>query len=292
MGYNNKKDLGAAVMDEKRFSEKDMKDFQWYLLQEEKSPATIEKYLRDVRFFMRYVQKEQLSKEIVIAYKKYLQEQQYAVRSINSMLASVNSFLHFCGCPEYRVKAMKLQKQVYCSEEKELTKTEYYRLVRASAHDQQLQLVMQSICSTGIRVSELQFFTVEQIRRGEIVVACKGKNRTILLPKKLQTELLAYARKKKIVSGMIFLNSNGTYLNRKQIWAKMKQLCKKAQVNPKKVFPHNLRKLFARVFYSIDKDIAKLADMLGHSSIDTTRIYIMTTGIEHRRQLEQLKLLI
>lgn len=280
------------MMDEKMLSKYNIKEFEQYLIREEKSAATIEKYLRDVGKFVDYVKQQQLSKENVVAYKTYLQKQKYAVRSINSMLASINSFLTFLGLREYRVKAIKLQKQIYCSEEKELTKIEYYRLLHASDQNKQLQLVMQSICSTGIRVSELQFFTVEQIKQGEIVVACKGKNRTILLPGKLRKELLYYAKKQKIDSGVLFIGKNGKSLNRKQIWAKMKQLCKTAKVNPQKVFPHNLRKLFARAFYSMDKDIAKLADILGHSSINTTRIYIMTTGIEHRRKLDALELLI
>jgi len=227
-----------------------------------------------------------------MAYKKELQIKEYAVRSINSMLASLNSFLDFLGWSDCRVKAMKQQKQVYCAEDKELSKAEYLRLLEAAKNKPQLQLVMQTICGTGIRVSELQFFTVKDVKLGEVIVNCKGKSRTILIPGKLRKLLLDYAKKENIHSGAIFLTRNGKTLNRSWIWAQMKALCEDAGVNPGKVFPHNLRKLFARTFYGIEKDIAKLADILGHSSIDTTRIYIMTSGTEHRRKIERLGLVI
>ena len=216
----------------------------------------------------------------------------YAVRSINSMLASLNSLLTFLGWAECKVKSITQQKQVYCAEEKELTKAEYMRLLDAAKNNRQLQLVMEAICSTGIRVSELRFFTVEAVQQGEVVVNCKGKTRTILIPGKLRKLLLDYAKKEKIRSGVIFITRNGRPLNRSCIWAQMKALCVEAGVNPSKVFPHNLRKLFARTFYGIEKDIAKLADILGHSSIDTTRIYIMTTGTEHRKKIERLGLVV
>ena len=225
-------------------------------------------------------------------YKKHLMEEKYAARSINSMLASLNSFLAFLGWTECKVKSVKLQRSAYCAEEKELTKAEYERLLKAAEKNEQLWLVMQTICSTGIRVSELKFFTVEAVGHGEIVVNCKAKTRTILIPGKLRKLLLDYARKQKIRSSVIFLTGRGKPLDRKTIWAQMKGLCKAAGVNSSKVFPHNLRKLFARTFYGMEKDIAKLADILGHSSIDTTRIYIMTTGIEHRRKIEQLGLVV
>ena len=225
-------------------------------------------------------------------YKKYLLEKNYTIRSINSMLASLNSLLTFLGWTDCKVKCLKQQKQIYCPEEKELTKAEYLRLLEAAKKDSQLQLVMQTICGTGIRVSELRFFTVEAAKQGEAAVRCKGKSRTILIPGKLKRLLLSYAQKHNIRSGAIFLSRNGKPLNRSCIWAQMKRLCASAGVNPAKVFPHNLRKLFARTFYSIEKDIAKLADILGHSSIDTTRIYIMTTGTEHRKKMERLGLVV
>lgn len=266
--------------------------YHQYLLQEEKSAATVEKYLRDVQAFAVYIGNAEITKEAVMEYKKNLQEKEYAVRSINSMLASLNSFMNFTGWSDCKVKSIKLQKQIYCAEEKELTKPEYERLLKAAEKNEQLHLVMQTICSTGIRVSELKYFTVEAVKNGEVSVNCKAKTRTILIPGKLKKKLLSYAKKKKYDSGVIFLTSKGKPLDRKTIWAQMKALCKSAKVNASKVFPHNLRKLFARTFYRIEKDIAKLADILGHSNIDTTRIYIMTTGIEHRRKIEQLGLVL
>ena len=275
-------------MCERKLTDQQIKDFHQYLIQEEKSTATVEKYLRDVRAFYTYVCGKSVTKDVVMDYKKHLMEEKYAARSINSMLASLNSFLAFLGWTECKVKSVKLQRSAYCAEEKELTKAEYERLLKAAEKNEQLWLVMQTICSTGIRVSELKFFTVEAVGHGEIVVNCKAKTRTILIPGKLRKLLLDYARKQKIRSSVIFLTGCGKPLDRKTIWAQMKGLCKAAGVNSSKVFPHNLRKLFARTFYGMEKDIAKLADILGHSSIDTTRIYIMTTGIEHRRKIEQL----
>ncbi len=269
-----------------------LQSFHQHLIQEEKSNATIEKYLRDITAFWRYLGRENVTKEALMLYKKYLLEKNYTIRSINSMLASLNSLLTFLGWTDCKVKCLKQQKQIYCPEEKELTKAEYLRLLEAAKKDSQLQLVMQTICGTGIRVSELRFFTVEAAKQGEAAVRCKGKSRTILIPGKLKRLLLSYAQKHNIRSGAIFLSRNGKPLNRSCIWAQMKRLCASAGVNPAKVFPHNLRKLFARTFYSIEKDIAKLADILGHSSIDTTRIYIMTTGTEHRKKMERLGLVV
>lgn len=279
-------------MNERRLTEQQIQAFHQYLIQEEKSTATVEKYLRDVRAFSLYVDENSVTKDVVMNYKKHLLEENYAARSINSMLASLNSFLGFMGWIDCKVKSVKLQRSAYCAEEKELTKAEYERLLKAAEKNEQLRLVIQTICSTGIRVSELKFFTVEAVSHGEVIVNCKAKTRTILIPGKLRKLLMDYARKQKIRSGVIFLTRNGKPLDRKTIWAQMKGLCKAAGVNPSKVFPHNLRKLFARTFYGIEKDIAKLADILGHSSIDTTRIYIMTTGTEHRKKIERLGLVV
>lgn len=279
-------------MQERKITEKLIQTFHQYLIGEEKSTATVEKYLRDVRAFAVYVGEKSVTKEVMMAYKSHLQSEEYAVRSINSMLASLNSLLTFLGWAECKVKSIKQQKQVYCAEEKELTKAEYLRLVDAAKNNRQLQLIMETICATGIRVSELRFFTVEAVQQGEVVVNCKGKTRTILIPGKLRKLLIEYAKKQKIRSGVLFVTRNGKPLNRSCIWQQMKDLCKSAEVNPSKVFPHNLRKLFARTFYGIEKDIAKLADILGHSSIDTTRIYIMTTGTEHRKKIERLGLVV
>ncbi len=279
-------------MEERILTNCQIQKFSEYLVREEKSNATCEKYIRDVHGFLLFAGNSRVTKELVVAWKKQLIEQGYAVRSINSMLASVNSFLGFLGWHDCKVKNIRLQHQTYCAEEKELTKAEYLRLLEASRNNEQLNLVLQTICGTGIRVSELRYFTVEAVQHGEIVVNCKSKTRMILVPGKLRKLLLNYARKKHTTTGTIFIGKNGKPLDRSNIWRQMKQLCKDAGVKESKVFPHNLRKLFARTFYGIEKDIAKLADILGHSSINTTRIYIMTTGVEHRRKIERLGLVI
>lgn len=273
-------------------STKRMDEFAEYLFQEEKSVATQEKYLRDVRLFREYLDGVEITKEGVIAWKKQLVEQGYAVRSINSMLASVNSMLDFLGLSACKVKNIRIQRQTYSTEDKELTKAEYLRLLDASRKNEQLNLILQTICGTGIRVSELRYFTVEAVRHGEVIVDCKNKTRTILVPGKLKNILLNYAKRRGIAEGEIFVTRTGKPMNRSNIWSAMKKMCETACVKPSKVFPHNLRKLFARTFYGIEKDIAKLADILGHSSINTTRIYIMTTGYEHRRKIERLGLVI
>lgn len=279
-------------MKERMLTQNELDAFKESLILEEKSGATVEKYLRDVRAFAVFAGEQTVTKEVVMAYKQHLLEKGYAVRSINSMLASVNGFLDFMNWQDCRVKSLKLQQPAYCAEEKELTKAEYLRLLDAAGKRTRLRLILETLCGTGIRVSELRFFTVEDVRRGEIAVRCKGKTRTILIPGKLRGFLLAYAKKSGIRSGAIFITRSGQPLNRSNIWAQMKALCEKARVKTSKVFPHNLRKLFARTFYGMDKDIAKLADILGHSSINTTRIYIMTTGVEHRRKMECLGLVL
>lgn len=279
-------------MNIKTITKDDIRGFSQHLEHDEKSQATIDKYHRDVMAFWAVVGGEPLTKEIVMAYKKHLIEQSYAVSSINSMLASVNAFLEYLDLREYKVKNIRTQRQTYCSEDKELSKGEYLRLLEASKKNEQLNLVIQTICGTGIRVSELQYFTVEAIRAGQVTVACKNKTRTILVPGKLRKLLLSYVKRKQIITGTIFITRSGAPLNRSNIWSAMKKLCEAAGVKASKVFPHNLRKLFARTFYGIEKDIAKLADILGHSSINTTRIYIMTTGTEHLRRIERLGLVI
>ena len=275
-----------------KLSNEQIKEFANYLSREEKSTATQEKYLRDVQAFCVYADGNEINKELVVSWKKQLIESNYAVRSINSMLASVNSLLDFLGLSNCKVKNIRTQRQTYCTEDKELTKAEYLRLLSASKKNEQLNLVIQTICGTGIRVSELRYFTVEAIRYGEVTVDCKSKTRTILVPGKLKNILLNYAKKHGITTGAIFITRTGKPLNRSNIWSAMKKLCETAGVKPSKVFPHNLRKLFARTFYGIEKDIAKLADILGHSSINTTRIYIITTGVEHRRKIERLGLIV
>ena len=268
-------------------------EFKEHLILDERSEITIEKYIRDVKAFAKYTQNSAITKETVIAYKKHLQEN-YAVRSVNSMLASINSLFAFLGWHDLRVKSLKLQQQVFCPEEKELTKAEYTRLCRTAErkHNERLNLILQTICGTGIRVSELQYITVEAARCGEAVVNCKAKTRSVFIVKELKQKLLRYAAEQGIKNGMIFVTRTGKPLSRTNIWREMKALCEEANVNPQKVFPHNLRHLFARVFYGIEKDIAKLADILGHSSINTTRIYIISTGTEHRRRMENMRLIL
>lgn len=266
--------------------------FREHLIQGEKSAVTVEKYLRDAGRFLRFAQGRTISKALTVLYKNELIALGYAVRSVNSMLASLNSLLDYLQWCDCKVKILRCQRQIYSPAEKEISMDEYRRLVNTSRHKKQMNLVIQTICATGIRVSELKYFTVEAVRRGEITVQCKSKTRTILVPGKLRKLLLGYSRERRIGSGSIFITRNGRPLNRSNIWTQMKRLCAAAGVKPDKVFPHNLRKLFARTFYGIEKDIAKLADILGHSSINTTRIYIMTTGTEHRRKIERLGLVI
>ena len=252
----------------------------------------VEKYLRDVTGFLVYADGRIITKELTVSYKGALQEKGYAVRSINSMLASLNSLMNYLEWTDCKVKALRCQQQTYCDDEKELSKAEYLRLLEASKCQKQLNLILLTICSTGIRVSELRYFTVEAVHRGKIIIQCKNKTRTILVPGKLKKLLLNYSNRQGIHSGIIFAAKNGKPINRSNIWAQMKRLCTAAGVKATKVFPHNLRKLFARTFYSIEKDIAKLADILGHSSINTTRIYIMSTGTEHLRKIERLGLIV
>ena len=268
-------------------------DFRKHLILEEKSRATVEKYIRDVKVFKAFIGDSEVTKESVIEYKEYLQEQ-YSARSVNSMLASINSLFSFMDWHDIRVRAVRLQQQVFCSEEKELTRDEYTRLCKAAEkrHNERLALILQTICGTGIRVSELEYITVEAVQRGEAMVRCKGKTRAVFIVKKLKRKLLRYAAAKNIKHGSIFITRMGRPVNRTNIWREMKSLCEEADVEPGKVFPHNLRHLFARVFYNIRKDIARLADILGHSSISTTRIYIISTGTEHRKCMENMHLII
>lgn len=261
---------------------------------EEKSANTIEKYARDVNVFAVYLNGNVVSKNLVIEYKQKLIADGYAVSSINSMLAAVNSLFDYLGWIDCKVKSIKIQRQIYCPENKELSRVEYLRLVETAErnHNHRLNMILQTIGGTGIRISELQFITVEAVKSGTVEVACKGKNRVIFIVKKLKKKLLRYAAERHIKAGSIFITKSGNPVNRKNVWREMKALCKQAHVNPDKVFPHNLRHLFARTFYKLEKDIAKLADILGHSSINTTRIYIISTGCEHLKRMENMRLVV
>ena len=270
-----------------------LKDFEKNMLEDEKSKATVEKYLRDLHCFVNFANERAIDKTLVLEYKAELAHN-YALTSANSMLAALNTFLRFAGWLDCTVKQFKIQKKAFCSEEKELSKAEYLSLVRTAENknNERLSLLIQTICGTGIRVSEVEYITVEAVQRGEAVVSCKGKTRRVFIISALRKKLLQYTKEHGIKSGMIFVTKNGKAMNRSNIWAEMKKLCKEAGVSPNKVFPHNLRHLFARTFYGIEKDIAKLADILGHSNINTTRIYIISTGAEHRRKMENMRLII
>ena len=279
-------------MRDRQISGSQITAYEGYLRAEERSPGTIEKYLRDVRAFARWLDGRPVTKELAAGWKEHLLGQGYAPVTINAMLTAVNRFLIFAGWEACRVKFLKIQRRLFRDDSRKLTCPEYDRLL-AAARDQgreRLALLLETICATGIRVSEVRYVTVEAARAGRAEIQLKGKVRTILIPGKLRKKLLGYAKEKKIASGEIFLTRGGKGLSRKQIWAEMKALCKAAGVSPSKVFPHNLRHLFARTFYQVCRDVAKLADVLGHSSIETTRIYLISTGAEHARQLERLGL--
>ena len=270
-----------------------IKDFERYLNDEERSVATIEKYIRDVQSFYTFAEEKEISRQTVLDYKSSLVEN-YAVTSANSMIAALNCFFRFCGWQELCVKQYKIQRAAYCSEDKELTREEYLRLLNSAneRHNERINLIIQTICGTGIRVSELQYITVESLKCGEAIVCCKGKTRRIFIVSALRKKLLRYVNTQGIVSGSVFVTKSGKPVSRISVWKDMKALCEMANVSPSKVFPHNLRHLFARCFYNIEKDIAKLADILGHSNINTTRVYIVTTGTEHKRRMEKMRLII
>lgn len=278
---------------ERQLNTEQLRQFETHLLCEERSAATVEKYLHDLRVFYAFMDGKELNKTAVLEYKSNLLNK-YAVTSANSMLAAVNAFFRYLGYYELCVKQYKIQKSAFCSEEKELTKAEYIRLIEAAKRkgNERLNLIIQTICGSGIRVSELQYITVEAVKHGEAFVNCKGKNRRIFIVAELRKKLLSYIKTKNIKSGAVFVTKNGKPVSRHNIWRDMKALCKDADVSPSKVFPHNLRHLFARTFYGIEKDIAKLADILGHASINTTRIYIVTTATEHKRKMENMRLII
>ena len=276
----------------KKITETLILDFKAYLTNEEKSIATIEKYVRDITAFMVWLEGRPAEKGAVLEYKAGLTET-YAPASVNSMLSSLNSFFAFCKWFDCQVKTIKLQRQIFSSARRELTKAEYEKLLKAAEQKQNTKLfyLMQTICATGIRVSELQAVTVEAVQSREAVIRCKGKMRVVLLPKQLCRMLTQYIKEQKIRQDPVFVSRHGRPLDRSNIWKLMKSLCESAGVAREKVFPHNLRHLFARTYYSMEKDIVRLADILGHASINTTRIYTIETGAVHRRQIQRLGLL-
>ena len=267
-------------------------EFQSYLIQEEKSKSTLEKYLRDITAFMFWLGTRTVEKNVVLEYKSMLIGK-YAPASVNSILSSLNSFFAFRQWFDCQVKTIKVHRPIFSSSEKELTKSEYERLLKAAQQKQNKKLfyLMQTICATGIRVSELKFITVEAVHKGEALIHCKGKMRVVLLPKQLCKMLKGYILQQHIKQGPVFVSKYGRPLDRSNIWKLMKSLCDYAGVPREKVFPHNLRHLFARTYYSLEKDIVRLADLLGHASVNTTRIYTVETGEVHRRQIQKLGLL-
>lgn len=269
--------------------------FEEFLWKEERARATVEKYLREVLQFAAWLQDEPINKEAVARWKEFLlTRKKYRPSTINGKLTALDRFFSFLGQAECRVKHLRLQRQLFREDKRELSQKEYQKLIGTAYAEgkERLGLLMETICSTGIRVSEVRYITLEAVEQGRAEISLKGKIRIILIPGKLRRKLIKYSRQRKILFGEIFLTKSGRSLSRKQIWAEMKRICRKAGVEESKVFPHNLRHLFARMFYQVSRDITKLADVLGHSSIDTTRIYLVSTGYEHTKILDKLRLIL
>jgi len=260
----------------KKITKQLIEKFKVYLINEEKSSATIEKYIRDVLMFVEWLSDTYINKCEILQYKQHLIEN-YAPASVNSIISSLNSFFAYNEWYDLKVKSVKIQKQIFSNKDKELTKAEYERLLNAakSKNNERLYYLMQTICSCGLRVSELKFITTNAVKCGQATINCKGKMRIVILPKQLCKMLSNYIKENNIKSGSVFVSKNGRPLDRSNIWCDMKKLCESAGVSKDKVFPHNLRHLFARTYYSLQKDVVRLADILGHSSINTTRIYTM-----------------
>ena len=275
-----------------QLTEREFDQFEDYLRHDEREESTIEAYLRSLTRFAEWADGRAVTKELAMEWKTALSESGYRPISVNAMLAAVNKFFICMGREDCKVKYLKLQRQMFRKSEKDLSKEEYQRLVQAAHEkgDLRMELILETICATGIRVGELKYITVEAIRAGVAEIALKGKIRTILLPRRLCRKLQKYAKQQKIASGKIFLTRDGRPVSRQYVWTRMKALCEPAGVERTKVFPHNLRSLFARSFYGSCHDVVRLADVLGHSSIETTRIYLMSTGRECVRQLDKLGL--
>ena len=279
-------------MEPRKITEETLAAFARQLGEEERSPATLEKYLREVRQFAAFLGGREVTRDLAAAWREELSARQ-SPATVNGKLTALDRLLAFLGWEDCRVKHLRVQRQLFRDSARELSREEYARLVETARRlgRGRLSLLMETICATGIRVNEVRYITAEAVREGRTEIALKGKIRTILLPGKLCRKLEKYARQKKITSGELFLTRSGRPMSRKQIWAEMKGVCRAAGVAPSKVFPHNLRHLFARCFYRVSRDVAKLADVLGHSSIETTRIYLISTGAEHARTLDQLRLI-
>lgn len=280
-------------MNKQTITQQYLAGFERYLTEMERSAATKEKYLRELRSFAAWLGDRELTKEKTAAWKRHLAETGRAPSGVNAALSALNGLLVFLGREDCRVRFLKIQRRIFREPGRELTQCEYQRLVRCARTQgrERLALIFETICATGIRVSELRYITVEAVKRGQTEVSLKGKVRPIVLPKTLCCKLLTYAKAKKITSGEIFLTEGGKSLSRSRVWTEMKTVCAAARVNARKVFPHNLRHLFATVFYKMYHDIVRLADLLGHSSLETTRIYLRTSGNEQRRRLERMRLI-
>ena len=275
-----------------QLTQREFDQFEDYLRHDEREESTIEAYLRSLTRFAEWADGRAVTKELAMEWKAALSEAGYRPISVNAMLAAVNKFFTCMGREDCKVKYLKLQRQMFRKSEKDLSKEEYQRLVQAAHEkgDLRMELILETICATGIRVGELKYITVEAVRAGVAEIALKGKIRTILLPHRLCRKLQKYAKQQKIASGKIFLTQDGLPVSRQYVWTRMKALCEPAGVERTKAFPHNLRSLFARSFYGSCHDVVRLADVLGHSSIETTRIYLMSTGKEYLRQLDKLGL--
>ena len=275
-----------------QLTQREFDQFEDYLRHDEREESTIEAYLRSLTRFAEWADGRAVTKELAMEWKAALAEAGYRPISVNAMLAAVNKFFTCMGREDCKVKYLKLQRQMFRKSEKDLSKEEYQRLVQAAHEkgDLRMELILETICATGIRVGEIKYITVEAVRAGVAEIALKGKIRTILLPHRLCRKLQKYAKQQKIASGKLFLTQDGLPVSRQSIWTRMKALCEAAGVERSKVFPHNLRSLFARSFYGSCHDVVRLADVLGHSSIETTRIYLMSTGKEYLRQLDKLGL--
>ncbi len=277
---------------QRMITEEKIREFHRHLLREERAENTVEKYIHGVKAFYRWLAGKELSKESVTEWKAELCSRGYSATTVNSYLAALHSFLQFMDWMDCRVRYLKIQRKVFRDGKRELNKKEYEQLVLTAERkgDLRLALLLETICATGIRVSELRYITLEAAENGTAEIHLKGKIRSILIPRKLSRKLSQYARQQKIASGELFITRSGKGMSRRQIWGEMKALCKAAGVEPEKVFPHNLRHLFARTFYKASRDLVRLADVLGHSSIETTRIYLISTGAEYARELDRLGL--
>lgn len=266
--------------------------FARHLACEERSPATIDKYSRDLRAFARWLGPAPLHKPHLAAWRQTLARQGYASVSVNAMLAAVHSYCRFLGRSDCRVRYLRVQRQLFRPPGRELSQRDYLALVRTARRQRQqrLALILETIAACGLRISELPHITAQAVQDGRAEIHLKGKVRVILLPRRLRDKLQRYARTQKIAGGALFRTTGDRPISRQQVWREMKALARAAHIDPGKVFPHNLRHLFATVFYAHSHDIVRLADILGHSSVETTRRYLTTSGSEHIRQLDSLHL--